>query len=89
MAESICSAERRPRMVMQMPAAAQVRKIVQTAVFSCPYSFAPNNLETTTAQPILLPTATDMKIMVMGWEAPTAASACSPMKRPAMMLSTI
>ena len=69
--------------------AMQAQKMVQIAVLSALYFFAPNRRETTTAQPILLPTATAMKIIVMGWDAPTAASAASPMNCPAMMLSAI
>lgn len=50
-------------------------------------SFAPNNWLMMTEQPVLLPSATAMKIIVMGNDAPTAASASSPTNRPATTLS--
>jgi len=40
--------------------------VVYTAVFNSPYLFAPNSWEMTTAHPMLLPTATAIKIIVMG-----------------------
>ena len=42
------------------------RSVVDTAVLSFPNCFAPKSWEMTTAQPILLPTATAMKIIVIG-----------------------
>ena len=78
-----------PTSVRTTLTAMQAQKMVQIAVLSALYFFAPNRRETTTAQPILLPTATAMKIIVMGWDAPTAVSAASPMNCPAMMLSAI
>ena len=44
----------------------QVMRIVLTAHFKCTYNLAPNNLDMTTEQPALLPTAIAIKIMVMG-----------------------
>lgn len=61
-----------PTSVRTTLTAMQAQKMVQIAVLSALYFFAPNRRETTTAQPILLPTATAMKIIVMGWDAPTA-----------------
>ena len=60
---------------------------VDTAVFIRAVSFAPNNWLMMTEQPVLLPSATAMKIIVMGNDAPTAASASSPTNRPATTLS--
>ena len=60
---------------------------VDTAVFMRAVSFAPNNWLMMTEQPVLLPSATAMKIIVMGNDAPTAASASSPTNRPATTLS--
>ena len=59
------------------------------AVFISFHRFAPKSWEMTTAQPMLLPTATAIKIMVMGYDAPTAARAASPANLPATTLSAI
>lgn len=63
--------------------------VVDTAVFIALKSLAPNRREITTEQPTLLPTAMAMRIIVMGYDAPTAASALSPANLPAITLSAM
>ena len=62
---------------------------VEMAVFISLISLAPNNWETTTEQPVLEPVAKARKMMVMGVDNPTAASAFIPMYLPATTLSTM
>ena len=59
------------------------------AVFIRRMSPAPKYDEITTAQPTLQPMAIAIKIIVIGYDAPTAASASSPANRPAIALSAI
>ena len=62
---------------------------VLTQHFIFPYSLAPKYREITTEHPMFSPVATAMKIMVIGYDAPTAASASTPTNFPATILSTI
>ena len=60
---------------------------VNTEVFSLPYSLAPKSWDIITAQPAFAPVPMAMKIIVIGYDAPTAARASLFMKLPAITLS--
>ena len=62
---------------------------VETAVFTSFIFLEPKRLEITTEQPIFVPSANAIIIMVMGYEALTAASASSPAYLPAITLSAM
>ena len=78
-----------PTTVSTTPSTATEIKPVYAAVFISLKSFAPKSCEMTTEIPMFMPNATAMKIIVTGYEAPTAANASSPANLPAMTLSAI
>ncbi len=55
-----------PTIVSRAASTNPVINVVETAVFSFSWALAPKSWEMTTEQPILLPTATAIKIMVIG-----------------------
>ena len=61
---------------------------VEIQLFTLLYFFAPKKPDITTLIPMPVPTAMAIKITVIGWDAPTAPSALTPMNRPATILST-
>ena len=60
------SQNRKPPAVSSAESARMAITEVDTAVFMRAVSFAPNNWLMMTEQPVLLPSATAMKIMVIG-----------------------
>ena len=83
-------------LLYKSPAAVRIRlstaietTAVLTAVFITPYFFAPKLCDIITELPILLPTATAIKIITIGYDAPTAAKASSPTNFPAITLSAM
>ena len=56
----------RPTAVSTADSASEARSVVEIAVFISLYHFAPKYWEISTEQPILLPTAIAMKIIVIG-----------------------
>jgi len=54
------------KVVEDMESAKETINVVEIAVFICLYSFAPKYWEMTTEQPILLPTAMAINIIVIG-----------------------
>ena len=66
-----------------------VKNAVLTAVFIAEKLRAPKYLLTITEEPTPPPIATQIKTTVSEYDAPTAASACSPTNRPTTAESTI
>ena len=67
----------------------QAMSAVFIAVFIRVMRFAPNSFEMTTELPTFIPVPNASRIVVIGYDAPTALRALSPMNLPAMTVSAM
>ena len=89
MRASSCVHRSRPSAIRLAQSTPTAMNTVDTAVRRSAYFFAPKRREMMMEQPTLLPMAKAMKISVISYALPTAASAFSPIHRPATRLSAM